>query len=122
MLIVPLMLAGCGRGGIAVNGSITYHGAPVDAGVVSFEPVDGLGGTAGGAIRNGRFALESSAGLTPGRKLVRFTATMKTGKRIPAGPPMPPDALVDEVAPIQIPPQTVEVVAGKINEFSFHLP
>ena len=57
----------------------------------------GNGTTAGGEITGGRYSLSGDTGVSPGKKTVRITAVRKTGRRILAGPPEPPDKMVDEI-------------------------
>jgi hypothetical protein len=88
---------GCGKGGATVEGRVTFDGQPVEAGTIVFEPADGAGPSAGGAIENGRYRLAGDAGVTPGKKTVRITAMRKTGRQIEEGPPAPPGTMVDEI-------------------------
>ncbi len=114
-------LAGCDNGRASVLGTVTYQGRPVESGSISFEPIDGKGGTAGGAIEQGRFMLDGKTGVFPGKKRVNIIVVEKTGRQIPASPPSPPGTMVDEVKPIYSPPQEAEVVEGKANALNFQL-
>jgi hypothetical protein len=109
------LASGCGGGLVAVSGTVTLDGRPADDGSVSFQPADGQGPSAGGSVREGRF--EVSPGLTPGTYKVAVRAGLKTGRKIPAGPPLPAGSTVDEMlsspAPGQSPaPVLVEVKSG----------
>jgi hypothetical protein len=46
---------------------------------------------------------------------------LKTGKQVPAGRPYPEGTMVDEVKPIQLPPQEAEILSGQANELDFSL-
>ncbi len=48
-------------------------------------------------IEGGKYVLAGETGVTPGKKIVRITATRSTGKKIEAGPPEPEGTMVDEI-------------------------
>ncbi len=68
-----------------VQGTVTFDGEPVQQGSIAFEPADGVGPVAGGMIEGGKYVLAGEAGVTPGKKIVRITATRSTGKKTEAG-------------------------------------
>jgi hypothetical protein len=112
---VALAAAGCGNGLVAVAGTVTLDGKPVDEGSVSFQPADGAGPSGGGTVKDGRFEL--ATGLKPGAYKVAVRAGLKTGRKIPTGPPLPAGSTVDELVSYPPPgrnpePTTVEVKAG----------
>ena len=118
---------GCGSGLEAVEGDVTFDGQPVEQGTIVFEPVDGNGTTAGGQISGGKYSLSDDKGVSPSKKTVRITAVRKTGRRILAGPPEPPNKMVDEIE-LYIPRDyntnstlTCEVDAGEKNKHDFNL-
>jgi hypothetical protein len=88
---------GCGGSLATVEGNVTFDGQPIEQGSIVFEPADGKGPVAGGNIQNGKYRLGPESKLAPGNKIVRISATRATGKKIPAGPPAPDNAMVDEV-------------------------
>jgi len=98
-LLVGALLAavGCGGGGMKVEGDVTLDGRPLDDGSISFEPADGKGPDFGGGIAAGKYRLTSPPGVPDGSKIVKIRGSRKTGKKIPAGPPHPPNATIDEV-------------------------
>lgn len=105
-----------------VSGEVSYDSVAVAQGTITFEPADGKGPSAGGAIAGGRYAVVCA---NPGGKIVRITATRSTGRKVEADA-VPGAPLVDEIAPY-IPEQyndrstlTCDVVAGP-NTFDFHL-
>lgn len=57
-----LLAAGCGRGDDAVGlkGSVTYNGAPVESGTITFTPTSG-GTTFGAQVVNGSYTAEKAA-------------------------------------------------------------
>ena len=88
---------GCGGSGLStVEGKVTFEGEPVAEGSIVFEPADGIGSAAGGLITGGQYRLEGEAGVPPGGKIVRITASRKTGNMVE---PMPGARKVDEVLP-----------------------
>jgi hypothetical protein len=117
---------GCGNSGLQVEGKVTFDGADVESGSISFEPADGKGRDFGGLIKDGKFKIVSPPGIEPGAKIVRITAARKTGRKIPAGPPSPPDVMVDEIvsAPKEYNENTklnANLEIGKINQLEFKL-
>ena len=68
---VLILVAGCSSSTASVSGTVTYDGQPVGTGEITFTPVDGIGPTAGGRIKDGQYTVES---LTPGRKTVKVMA------------------------------------------------
>jgi len=118
LLVLP-SACGCGKGGVGVQGEVTYAGEPALSGTIVFEPADGQGPTAGGTIENGRYTITKEAGVTPGEKKVRVVLTRTTGRKIPAG--QPPGAMVDEIERIEAPPQAVTIEPGETNQIPLHL-
>jgi hypothetical protein len=94
----------------------------VETGSISFEPIDGKGGTSGGAIEQGQFTLGGKTGEFPGKIRVSIIVVQKTGRQIPAGQPSPEGTMVDEVRANYPPPQEAEIVAGRENNVAFNLP
>ena len=117
-LMVVASIAGCGNGLVRVEGNVTYDGKPMELGTISFDPVDGQSPVVGGKIEGGAYRVEN---CTPGKKTVRIVGTRKTGRRVKAGSPFPPDLEVDEFVPLPCKPQSVEFVAKGPNQFDFHL-
>jgi hypothetical protein len=78
ILLIMLMVNGCGRSTATVSGTVTLDGSPVDGrtdlyGTVSFSREDGGGAPAVGIIKSGgRYDLTTGAkdGLEPGNYLV----------------------------------------------------
>lgn len=104
-LTVTLSLAGCMGSdrplSASVAGSVTMDGQPIQKGLIVFLPT----GTATGPsvtaeIVNGIYELPPDKGPMIGTNRVEITAHRPTGKKIPAGPPGPPDAMIDEIEAI----------------------
>jgi hypothetical protein len=122
---VVVLGTGCGDGRVRVHGSVAFEGKPLEEGIVTFEPADGVGPTTGGPIKDGKYDLTGEARATVGEKIVRIIGSRKSGRKIPAG--SPPGAMVDEyVQPIpkQYNDQTtlrVQITPGKENVHDFDL-
>src|SRR5262245_4395118 len=126
--------AGCGgsnRG--AVKGKVTVNGSPLEAGDISFVPIDaGVGPTAGAVIADGAYAIDAARGPVAGEYVVRINAFGKTGKKVwdGMGDDKAPDSqknFVEEVKPL-IPPRyndqselRAKIEAGKVNVYDFAL-
>jgi hypothetical protein len=88
--VFGLVLTGCG-GGTAVSrvaGEVTYNGSPVQAGMVSFESIDGSAAPVSAPILGGAYETSEDAKLTPGRYRLRISApdTAAMGASAQAGP------------------------------------
>jgi hypothetical protein len=90
-----VLAMGCGDGRVRVQGTVLFEGKPVEVGIISFEPADGVGPTTGGPITDGKYDLTGEARATGGEKIVRIVGSRKTGRKVPAG--SPPGAMVDEL-------------------------
>ena len=74
LLILSLCLAASGCGSetkTSVSGSVTYNGAPVEHGVVTFEAADG-GNSFGAPVANGQYAADDA-------KTGQFKAVIQSG-------------------------------------------
>lgn len=99
-----LFFCGCGTGLVTVEGKVTWQDQPVEEGTIVFDPADGQGPSAGGKIQNGQYQLAGNSAVPPGEKIVRISATRKTGRKIESGPPSPPGTWTEEVESY-IPPE-----------------
>lgn len=80
-ILALVLLAGCGSDHPPIGGAVTFDGQPVMEGAISMEPADGHGPSTGGKIVGGRYDLIGDAAPLPGRKVVRITASRKTGRK-----------------------------------------
>ncbi len=126
VLLSALAAAGCGPSTISVSGKVTYEGEPVEEGSIAFEAPDGSSPSVGGRIEKGEYRVADVPAAAGGKKVVRIFAARKTGRKVPAGPPFPPDSLTDEL--VKLPKQfneqsrlSAELVPGKPNVFDFAL-
>jgi len=130
LILVLSATAGCGGvTGPEVRGSVTFAGSPLESGSISFIPIEGTPGPAGGgAIVGGKYHVASGQGLGTGTHRVEIRATRKTGRNVEAGPGTDdPNSLVEEVQ-MFIPPDyntkstLVANVQAGTNELDFDLP
>ena len=70
--LLLLALVGCSSDGrMAVSGTVTLDGKPLESGAITFLPAPGSEGhSAGGQITNGEFRLPADHGQKPGKYLV----------------------------------------------------
>src|SRR5262245_38511749 len=94
LLGLALLLAtGCGpRSGnrVAVSGTVTFDGQPVDGGAIVFLPQgDGASDRArsGSGIEAGKYAIPAEKGPAPGKYRVEIRWPRPTGKQIPSDDP-----------------------------------
>jgi len=92
-----ILVTGCGDGRVRVSGTVVYEGKPLEQGIISFEPADGVGPTTGGLITDGEYDLTGNARSTTGEKIVRIVGSRKSGRKLPAPPPSPPGTMIDEM-------------------------
>jgi hypothetical protein len=78
LLSCAVALSGCSDGLAKVEGQVLFDGSPVNRGMISLEPTDGKGPTAGSNVENGRYAIER---VVPGPKSVRISAVKVVGKQ-----------------------------------------
>lgn len=70
-VLCVVLLSGCGKES-RVTGEVTYDGAPVAKGTITFLPADGKGVPVGGPIVDGKYAVGP---VEPGPKIVQVEAT-----------------------------------------------
>jgi hypothetical protein len=62
---------GCGSSASTVQGTVSYQGAPIEKGMVTFTPVEGKGSVVGCNIENGKYY---ATGVTPGKNVLTVAA------------------------------------------------
>jgi hypothetical protein len=77
--VALLLAAGCSDPSASVSGAVTYDGQPVKDGYVTFAPADGKGPTAGGPIKDGKYAVDK---VPPGPKVVQVEASSGAGPSV----------------------------------------
>lgn len=65
----------------AVSGKVTFDGAPIGIGSITFLPKAGNGPVSGGTITDGAFNLTEEFGPTIGEQTVQFQWRKPTGKK-----------------------------------------
>jgi hypothetical protein len=87
------LLAGCGNGGLPLNGTVTRGGQPLQ-GTIAFEPDSASGTTGAGAvttIRDGKFAVSPERQIRPGKYVVRVSPVpLGSGMDLKTAPPQFP--------------------------------
>jgi len=108
VVAAALLLTGCGPRQSSVKGTVTFDGAPVEEGSISFFPEPGTESRkASAAILNGAFAIPAEAGPMPGKFRVEINWVKKTGRKAPSADPGMPD--IDE---------RIEAIPEKYNSAS----
>jgi hypothetical protein len=81
LVLGVLGLAGCGgKGRVAVEGTVTYDGQPIQAGSIAFLAAEGQGVNTGGAIVDGKYAIAADVGPKMGKNKVEIRWAKPTGK------------------------------------------
>jgi len=129
LLLVPaLLLLGCGAkdplGRQAVEGKVTFQGAPLDEGMIQFMPRAHSGNAlaSGAPIAKGVYAIPRNRGLPPGEyQVMIFSAGAATANEQPGALATPKEE--------RIPPEfnsnsktTITIVAGDAEAFDFDIP
>jgi len=85
--VVISALVGCESrqgGRVAVSGSVSYDGKPLESGQVVFEP-QGPGRMAIAQVVDGHYSIARERGPMPGKYVVRITAARPTGAKASSG-------------------------------------
>jgi hypothetical protein len=84
VILIGLGLTGCSNDGrVAVSGTVTLDGTPLENAAISFRPTPGHDGlTAGGQVIDGKFEFAAQHGLLPGKYLVNIQAFRPTGRMV----------------------------------------
>jgi len=117
----------------AVKGKVTVNSEPLQEGQLSFVPLDpSLGPSAGAAIINGEYKIDTAKGPPAGEYRVQINAFRKTGKKTWDGmgdeqAPAGKKAFVEEVEAF-IPPKyntdselRATIKAGEVNVYDFDM-
>ncbi len=86
-----LLLSGCSQptdGRMEVSGTVNLKGAPLDNGIILFEPLGGQDTGGSAEVVDGRYSIPRENGLKPGKYLIRVTS----GDGVTAINPVDPDA------------------------------
>ncbi len=110
LLISMALCLGCsgGSGGrIAISGTVTLNGAPLDKGNISFQPSEGAKTSSGAIISAGNFSIPRDKGLLPGKYRVEVNAAAAGG-----------GGSATDAAPGEGPPPPKELIPPEWNEES----
>jgi hypothetical protein len=126
LALAGLVTLGCSGNLAEVSGTVRLNGQPIEEGAITFIPVGGAKGAGSGAtIRDGRYRVPRSKGVTVGKNRVELRAFRNTGRKV-KDPTGQPGALVEERVPA-FPPEyndnstlVREVRAGS-NKFDFEI-
>lgn len=131
LVSVTAACIGCsGDGRVAVSGTVTLDGKPLDKGTIEFAPAEGAAGMLGGGmISNGEYSVPADKGLLPGTYTVRiYSAEPPSGEaadqELPPGGEKGGYPMAKDVIPPQYNSQstlTAEVKSGGGNRFAFEL-
>ncbi len=83
IVCVATACVGCskGDGRVAISGTVTVDGKPLESAAITFQPVDIHSARgSGGAILHGKFTLPAHQGLTPGEYAVKVLLSEPTGR------------------------------------------
>jgi hypothetical protein len=126
-----MAVAGCGGKTIKrspVAGTIKFAGKEIKYGSVRFEPAEGQTTTASGDIRDGKFAIDRAAGLSPGKYKVFVQAFDRIAEPKPGsapgseGPP-PKDILPAKYQASPAGEATIKETSGsESNTFDLDIP
>lgn len=114
MILVMILMMGCGASGARVSGRVTLDGAMLESGAVQFHPVAGGPAAYGSIGPGGRFTLAVGSGRGP-VPTGRYIATVVAVIERTAGP----DAAAPEAIPLPITPPRYGDVKTSGLEFEF---
>ena len=81
LLLAALLLVGCESRGPSISGRVTYEGAPIKNGQITFTPTSGRGSVCSAKIENGAYRVVN---VSPGQKKVQIIGVKKIHFRPPA--------------------------------------
>ena len=97
-VICSAIASGCKPAVHVVEGKVMLNGKALASGAIDFEPADSRGRVFGGDIKEGSYRIEVPTAQAQGTSLVRIVSPQPTGRKVPAGPPAAPGAMIDEIA------------------------
>ncbi|WP_020468327.1 hypothetical protein [Zavarzinella formosa] len=109
VLLSLFLITGCGADGARISGKVTLGGAAIPEGRIELLPPNGGPVIAGAPILDGAFHLDGASLPAAGKYRIAIWYPKKTGRKVVAGSPAPPNTMIDE---------TVEAVPAKYNKQS----
>ncbi len=123
LLAAPVLIGCQGSTTSSISGNVTYEGAPINRGYITFTPSDGRGAVCGGPIEAGKYQV---ANVPPGKKIVQiigvkqihFARTSEEASKRPAS--AAPETADEVPANAEGNNQAIETTAGS-QEQNFDL-
>jgi len=75
LLLLPILVIGCGGSDTRISGTVSYDGEPISKGQIVFMPADGKGTPEGGEIVDGKYTVKA---ISPGKKIVQISAAKES--------------------------------------------
>ncbi len=125
-LLSPVLGCGTDTGGrLAVSGTITLKGEPLESGTIQFAAVDGSL-MSGATIAAGKYDIPAAQGLTPGTYTVRVSSVQEAASAEEApGDSMDAEAQNTDLIPAEFNADsevTAEIKDGSPNTFDLDIP
>ncbi|MEO8495049.1 MAG: hypothetical protein ABI614_08260 [Planctomycetota bacterium] len=121
-------LIGCGAdtgGRVAVSGTITMHGAPLESGTIQFVATNGSQ-MSGASISAGKYKVPAMQGLQPGQYAVRVSAVKEAKPTDEApGDSAMADKMNEELVPAEFNVRstlTTEIAGGSAHVYDVVIP
>lgn len=94
LCVGAFFFVGCDKGPkkVEITGTVTVDGEPVGKGTIQFDSTDGVGGSDGAAINDGKFTCQ----LTTGEKKVKVNGSKVVGQ-FEADPVLNPGKMSDQL-------------------------
>lgn len=122
------LLLGCGKdtgGRVAVSGTVTFKGKPLESGTIQFDAADGSL-MSGATITAGEYEVPAAQGLLPGKYTVRVSSVEEAGEAEEApGDSMAAEAQNKDLIPAEFNTEsttTMDVTAGSANTYDLDIP
>lgn len=128
--VLAMMFAtGCGPGNasgrLAISGTVTFQGKPLDQGTIQIISLDpGKQAISGGMIKDGKFSIAADKGLAPGKYRVRISSPEEGSGATPAMPGDPAPVAKERIPPEYSGPESkleIEVTKGGKNDFNLDI-
>ncbi|HEY4233793.1 MAG TPA: hypothetical protein VGM76_10225 [Lacipirellulaceae bacterium] len=119
LVLAPACRDDNGLGRVEVRGRVTYQGAPLQRGLITFRPASGSRGPAAGTgIVDGKFLIPAEQGPIAGPHEVEVKIVIVDNDLVKSGEPV---LLKRSPGKLKSFAQRVEVTKG-VNEFEFSFP
>jgi hypothetical protein len=120
-LAIFVLIVGCGRKEMPLQGVVTIDGKPLDAGTIQFQAKDGSPNGApastGSAVQAGKFQIAGKHGLQPGTYRVNVVGFRLSGRKVHD----PQRGDVEERVPLNLGDAPIEVTISPDNTRSLEI-